>query len=233
MQVSFRHDPARVNQRHPHTKVGHASNGNGNGNCVFAHPPETNAKTIESASRESERANSDSRGLLLLDAYLRLLSANEEAVSILCYPESMKDDNRLGDFLVKRISSLLPGRDRSFRAKFCSEFVSGKRRYLIKVFTLKSPLGKRHGPTLAVLLERNVQSLVLHRIGQKFRLTQRETEALELLMHGYTTKQIASRMDITPNTAKTFLRSVMFKTGACDRSGILATILQLSKGALP
>ena len=53
-------------------------------------------------------------------------------------------------------------------------------------------------------------------------------------MQGGTTKQIASRMNISPNTAKAFLRSVMFKTGAPSRSGILAKILQLSEaGALP
>jgi len=54
-------------------------------------------------------------------------------------------------------------------------------------------------------------------------------EKLKLLMQGYTTRQIASRMHISPNTAKTFLRFVMFKTGAYDLSGVLAKILQISK----
>jgi len=69
--------------------------------------------------------------------------------------------------------------------------------------------------------------------AQKFHLTQRETEALELLMRGYNTKEIAEQMDISPNTAKTFLRSIMFKTKARGRSGILVNILQFSKHLTP
>ncbi|HEX2666412.1 MAG TPA: helix-turn-helix transcriptional regulator [Candidatus Acidoferrum sp.] len=82
-------------------------------------------------------------------------------------------------------------------------------------------------PTLAVLLERNRPHPDLLRAARRFHLTQRETAALELLMQGYTTKQIACRMDISPNTAKAFLRSVMFKSGAFNRAGILAKVLQL------
>ncbi len=51
--------------------------------------------------------NSDSPGLLLLDRFLRPLYANEEAVSILCYPKSTRRNKRLGHFLVYRIDSLL------------------------------------------------------------------------------------------------------------------------------
>jgi len=93
------------------------------------------------------------------------------------------------------------------------------------------------GPTLAVLLERQHRaSLDPFQIGQEFRLTRRQTEALGLLMQGYTTRQIARRMEISPNTAKSFLRSIMFKTHACDRSGILARVMQafdLCKGLEP
>jgi len=45
--------------------------------------------------------------------------------------------------------------------------------------------------------------------ARKFHLTKRGKEALDLLMQGYTTSQIASRMDISPNTAKAFLPSVI------------------------
>jgi len=36
-------------------------------------------------------------------------------------------------------------------------------------------------------------------------------------------------MDISPNTAKVFLRSVMIKVGAENRTGIIGRILQVSK----
>jgi len=42
-----------------------------------------------------------------------------------------------------------------------------------------------------------------------------------------------SQMHTTPNSAKTFLRSVMFKIGARERSGILVKSLSLRKGLAP
>ncbi len=171
--------------------------------------------------------NSDSPGLLLLDRFLRPLYANEKAVSILCYPKSPRRNKRLGHFLVHRIDSLLSMQDGSLSSRVSNEFASGKRHYQVRVFKLKPHLRNSLAPTLAVLLERKHRaSLDLLQIGQKFRLTQRQTEALGHLMQGYTTKQIARRMEISPNTAKSFLSSVMFKSKACNRSGILAKVMQ-------
>ena len=42
-----------------------------------------------------------------------------------------------------------------------------------------------------------------------------------------------SQMHTTPNSAKTFLRSVIFKIGARERSGILVKSLSLRKGLAP
>jgi len=170
---------------------------------------------------------SDSPGLLLLDRFLRPLYANEEAVSILCFPKSSRSNKRFDEFLMRRIKSLLPKQNGTPHKRFASEVTSGKRQYQIRVFTLESHMANGAGPSLAILLERNHRaSPHLRLVAQKFRLTQRETEALKLLMQGHATKQIASRMGISPNTAKIFLRSIMFKTGACDRSGILAKVMQ-------
>src|SRR6266581_3423686 len=180
---------------------------------------------------------SDSPGLLLLDRFLRPLYANEDAVSILCFPKSSRSNKRFDDFLKRRIRSLLPKQNGTSHTRFPSEVTSGRRQYQLRVFTLKSHMANGAGPNLAILLERNHRATPhLRLVAQKFRLTQRETEALGLLMQGYTTRQTASRMDISPNTAKSFLRSVMFKTDACDRSGILAKVMQafeLCKGLEP
>jgi len=98
--------------------------------------------------------NSDSPGLLLLDRFLRPLYANEEAVSILCYPKSTRRNKRLGHFLVHRIDSLLSKQDGYLSSKFSNEFVSGKRHYQVRVFKLKPHLRNNLAPTLVVLLER-------------------------------------------------------------------------------
>jgi len=126
-----------------------------------------------------------------------------------------------------RIDSMLAKRRGSRDPTFSSEFASGRRDYQVRVFALKCNFENHAGPSLVVLLERKREHPDLLQAARKFHLTEREKEALELLMQGYTTRQIASRMDISPNTAKAFLRSVMFKTGAFNQAGILAKILQL------
>jgi DNA-binding CsgD family transcriptional regulator len=64
----------------------------------------------------------------------------------------------------------------------------------------------------------------LAEIGARFRLTSREQETVELLFEGLTSKEIADRMKISPNTVKAFLRLVMVKMGVSTRSGIIGKI---------
>ena len=70
-----------------------------------------------------------------------------------------------------------------------------------------------------LLISRSARVLANHRQW-------RERETVDLLLQDLNTKQIASRMDISPNTAKAFLRSVMIKVGAENRAGIIGRILQ-------
>jgi DNA-binding CsgD family transcriptional regulator len=187
-----------------------------------------------SGSQQFESANRDSPGLLVLDALLRPLCGNKQAVSIILYPESPHKNKRFEHLLLHRIGSLFAKREGSLGSKFPREFVSGKRRYQVQAFMLTSFVDNGTGPAWVVLLERNPRSSPdLSRISRKFRLTQRETEALELLMQGYTTRQIASEMRISPNTAKTYLSFIASKAGVSHRAGLLAKILQISNGVTP
>jgi len=235
MQKLFRAEFDHVNGERPRRELTRASAPKGNGLSKYL--PGATGRTIAPIPEPYERANSHSAGLLLLGAFLRPLYLDEEAVCILSYPEIPRSNKRFDEFLMGRIKSLLPKQDSNSHARFPSEITSGKRQYQLRVFTLKSHIANGAGPSLAILLERNHRaSPHLRLVARKFRLTQRETEALGLLMQGYTTRQTASRMDISPNTAKSFLRSVMFKTDACDRSGILAKVMQafeLCKGLEP
>ena len=220
-------DPAHVHQNYFSVRRGLTSETNGNGLSGRLAQAGTKIGVIRQQFETSrfETRKSDSPGILLLDTFRRPLYANDEAVLILSYPQTRHGNGHAANFLKQRIDSMLPERNGSPNPTFSTEFVSGRRHYQVRVFALKS--NQDHlGPTMAVLLERKREHLDLLRAAREFHLTKREKEALELLMQGFTAKQIASRMDISPNTAKAFLRSVMFKTGASDRSGILAKILQ-------
>ncbi len=228
MQKLFRAEFDHVNGERPRRELTRASAPKGNGLSKYL--PGATGRTIAPIPEPYERANSHSAGLLLLGAFLRPLYLDEEAVRILSYPGIPHSNKRFDDFLMRRIKSLLPKQNGTSHTRFPRAVTSGKRQYQLRVFALKSHMANGAGPSLAILLERNQRmSPHLRLVARKFRLTQRETETLKLLMQGHATKQIASRMDISPNTAKSFLRSIMFKTGACDRSGILAKILEISE----
>jgi DNA-binding CsgD family transcriptional regulator len=65
-------------------------------------------------------------------------------------------------------------------------------------------------------------SLSLLRVSsEKFHITDREQQVLQFLLEGLTSKEIADRMKISPNTVKAFLRLIMMKMGVSTRSGIV------------
>src|SRR5437016_1809422 len=143
-------DRANEDRRPGRLRRASATNGNGLSRGL----PEVSARTKGLIPRPSERTNSHSAGLILLDAFLRPLNADEEAVSILSYPEIPRRSKRFDDFLLRRIESVLPRQDGIRRSKFPHEVTSGKRHYQLRVFTLKSHAGNGAGPSLAILLER-------------------------------------------------------------------------------
>jgi DNA-binding CsgD family transcriptional regulator len=75
-------------------------------------------------------------------------------------------------------------------------------------------------------LERDAASShsALSEISEQFDLTHRERETVEFLLQGLTSKEIATRMKISPNTVKAFLRLVMVKMKVSTRSGIAGKI---------
>src|SRR5437763_16477792 len=122
------------------------------------------------------RASSDSPGLLLLDSSLEPIYASEEAVSILCYPESPRKKGHLGSFLVRSIGPLLPKQDDSSRSIVPGEFISGKRRYQARVFKLEPRLGDGLRPGLAVTMQGNRWAVMeVAGAADKLQSTQRGT----------------------------------------------------------
>ena len=164
-------------------------------------------------------------GLLLLDSNLNPLACNAQAAQILAFPNLPENIKRWHIFLTDRVRTNLVEQGAAKTAQdFVREFKSGKRRYICRAFRLQyHENGAR--PSVAVLLERSSSGYgLLTEVAQQFDLTQREYEAVELLLQGLTTKEIAARMGISPNTVKAFLRLVMVKMGVSTRSGIVGRI---------
>ncbi len=169
-------------------------------------------------------------GFLLLDAGLNLIASNDPALQILCFPSEAERIKQPKVFLSDRVRNALIDHRHQAGPSFVKEFRSGKRRYICKSFQVdcngRAPLQ----PAFAVLLERDAAAgSGLSEISEQFDLTQRERETVEFLMQGLTSKEIATRMNISPNTVKAFLRLVMVKMKVSTRSGIAGKIAGSSR----
>jgi len=79
---------------------------------------------------------------------------------------------------------------------------------------------------LVVMLERKSnEAVTIAEISERFGLTAREQETVQFLLEGFTSKEIAQRMKISPNTVKAFIRLVMVKMSVSTRSGIIGKIV--------
>ena len=171
-------------------------------------------------------------GVLLLDARLRLVHHTAEAANILGYPRKLQASLPLEAVLpVSRSQLANPPKAASEASR---EFTSGRRRYRCRAFLLDSNShgSTGHGasglqPKIAVVLERVfVQSPDITLSTEAFQLTTRECETVKFLLKGLSSKEIADKMNISPNTVKSFLKLVMAKVGASNRTGIVAKILE-------
>jgi len=68
-------------------------------------------------------------------------------------------------------------------------------------------------------------------VAADFRLTEREKQALSGVCLGLSSKDLAKRMNISPNTVKAFLRIIMVKMGVTTRAAVVAKILERNANA--
>ncbi len=161
-------------------------------------------------------------GFLILDSKLNPIACNQQVIKILTFPNLADQVKRVGVFLADKIRVSLVNRQSRDSLEFVKEFRSGKRRYNCRIFHLDSP---DKGTLLVLVLERfSSRTATLSQLSEEFDLTVREQETVQLLLQGLTSKEIAARMDISPNTVKAFLRLVMVKMGVSTRSGIVGRI---------
>jgi DNA-binding CsgD family transcriptional regulator len=166
-------------------------------------------------------------GLVVVDRLLNLIASNVEAIQIFTFPDSPEKIPNLEGWLTKRIRGGLVDRESSDQLSFVDRFKSAQRTYHCRPISLRLNGSDRvpHHPALVLMLERNRNGGErLDEICTRFGLTPRERATDRLLFEGLTSKEIAERMKISPNTVKAFLRLVMVKMAVSTRSGIIGKI---------
>jgi DNA-binding NarL/FixJ family response regulator len=168
------------------------------------------------------------QGFILLDSRLRPVAYNSEAVQILSFPTKPDNIKQLSQFLGDKIRSTLVNGGSPETPEFVRECKAGRRTYSCRAFRVDcNNVSESLAPiSFAILLERHVSSdVALTKLSREYELTSRECETVSLLLQGLTSKEIANRMHISPNTVKAFLRLVMVKMNVSTRSGIVGRAL--------
>jgi DNA-binding CsgD family transcriptional regulator len=170
-------------------------------------------------------------GLLVVDSSFDVVACNDEALRIFCYPEPPERVPSVSTYLVNKIRNELI--DKQSPTQIAQYFRSVRRTYLCRSFSLALKMHQSNGSgssktsgLLIVMLQRrsNIAAKITE-ISERFGLTAREQETVQNLLEGLTSKEIAQRMSISPNTVKAFLRLTMVKMNVSTRSGIIGRII--------
>jgi DNA-binding CsgD family transcriptional regulator len=185
-------------------------------------------KGITVQTIELKAAALSSEGFLLLDASMNPVLVNPAAAQILAYPNKPEAQKNLDGYLASRVRSTLLSQRPSNGSALVQRFQSGRRTYSCRAFHVNSMANGHSQASLAVLLERgSTRSASPVQLSERFHLTAREREVAQFLLQGLTSKEIGTRMQISPNTVKAFLRLIMVKMGCSTRSGIVGKALTI------
>ena len=173
-----------------------------------------------------ERRHIQASGFIVADFSFRPIYANSIAMDILNRFGGPYEAAEWEAAIQKRLRLILQAPH--YVADLCSPatFVSGQRRYTCQPFLLEVQEDQKRPARVGLLMERPVapQAWLLE-ASRRYHLSPREYETVLHLSHGLTTKEIAERMHVSPNTVKQFVRLIMSKMQVATRSGVLGKLL--------
>jgi DNA-binding CsgD family transcriptional regulator len=188
-----------------------------------------NGRSGNGAMARHSTAPSPSEGVILVDMNLRVLAYDQAAAALLNGSREVGSD---GLHIPREILHAIPGLE-EMPSRSPSEFVSRRVRFhngdrvcTCHIISVRPPDQNLHGFIVLYVTRDRSLSEALVQIGLDYHLTVRELEAIEGVVMGLTSKEVAARMNISPNTVKAFLRLVMGKMGVTTRAGIVAKLLE-------
>jgi DNA-binding CsgD family transcriptional regulator len=166
-----------------------------------------------------------SEGVILVDSNFAPVAMDSGAQAIF---HDLKKSNGASDWdpeNMRQIRALFHGCKRDDCHGMLWTLAGGGREYSFRAFLVKAEDGTS-APIIALHLRQEVSVFdVVRKIAVEYRLTDREQEALMGISKGWTSKEVAAQMNISPNTVKAFLRMIMIKTGTASRAGVVAKLL--------
>lgn len=188
------------------------------------------SKPVRAVSKTAGISSVADEGLLLVNAALETIAVDEGATYILSEERSDGDWSHARLSLPGEIRDILNSGNTTDLPAAKMNFRLGKVSYSCRVFLLKRPADGVHSPILALHLQRHSSvSDAVYLLAAEYNLTDREQQALEAIAAGLTSKETAKKMNISPNTVKSFLRIIMLKMGVGSRAAIVGKLLEYTK----
>jgi DNA-binding CsgD family transcriptional regulator len=192
----------------------------------------------ESSSQKSDlTANDDGvkswrpvLGFIVADTSLKPLFANSEAIAILTYPGPPPQS--IFDMFHKKLrpgfSNGSSSRTKQNGANPIFAFQSGRRTYFCRTLLLNGDSKGSTGSARLLMLERKMSGTpALFQLSRQFQLTQREHQAVSLLLQGLSNKEMAKKMGISEHTVKVYLRMATVRMGVSGRAAIVTKIVDV------
>jgi DNA-binding CsgD family transcriptional regulator len=175
--------------------------------------------------------NQEKAGIVLMDASYHPLAVDNGAAAVLT---ALSRERRgefgpvlpLADMVARELRDLMFSFQNDDIANTSVYFSVDSSTYTARAFHLEPQNG--FGRSLIVLyLSKDVSAEdSLGLTAFEYRLTARERETLLGMVMGLTNKELAQRMDISPSTAKAFVRMVMAKMGVTKRAAVVARVFE-------
>jgi DNA-binding CsgD family transcriptional regulator len=166
-------------------------------------------------------------GMLLVDSSLQIIAFDRGAAAILNDAGRRSGMPQAGLCIPQVILEVVRNCPPEDLSSLQFHFRTGMGDYTCRAYLMESHYDPKRRTIMALHLERSESGPdMLDALGLEYHLTGREQQALRGIAAGLTTKELADKMSISPNTVKAFLRLIMIKMGVSTRAGITARLLE-------
>ncbi len=191
--------------------------------------PGEKAKPPAAEQRSGENTGQAQAGIVVMDLSLKPVAMDRGAAAIL------NGTGRESEFhLPPEVAQFLRGRKPDELALARTQFTLGAQKYSCRAYVAEPERDSAGRPLVVLHLQKEISpGEAMCEVAANYHLTYREQQALRGISMGLTSKELAERMNISPNTVKAFLRLIKVKMGAATRAAMVAKLFEHDNGAGP
>lgn len=176
--------------------------------------------------RKAARPSLVPEGVVLTDLSLVPIAFDHGAAAILGGPNQQSGNSEAALRLPPEVLDALRLRRTGDGPAARTHFRKGGVTYTCCAYLVEPRGHEPRDPMMALLLQRDLcVDDAVSIAADDYNLTDREREVLRGVLLGDTTKELAARMQRSPNTIKAFLRLIMIKMGVTTRAGLAGKVL--------